>query len=273
MITTPGVYDLPEAEYHADPVVGGSLSSTTARLLTPPSTPALARHALDNPQPKDAYDLGSVAHALILGKGARIVEVVADDWRSKAAKDVRDEARAEGKVPLLSKDLARARAMADAVRAHRESAAILTDGAPERTLAWVDRDTGQWCRAMLDWWPDPARAWRLVIGDVKTSTAATAAAFSKSVAEYGYHQQAAHYIDGYAAVHDVDPAEVAFVFVVVQKDAPHIVNACQLTDDDLAAGRAKNRAALDVWRQCRESGVWPAHNDGIQLVSLPRWAS
>lgn len=273
MITEPGVYDLPEEEYHADPIPGGSLSSTTARLLVPPSTPALARYALDNPEYKDAYDLGSVAHALILGAGSRIVEVVADDWKTKAARDLRDNARAAGKVALLTKDLNRARAMAAAVGRHNEARAILTDGAPERTLAWIDERTGQWCRAMLDWWPDPARAWRLVIGDVKTSTAATAAAFAKKAAEYGYHQQAAHYVDGYAAVHGVDPAEVAFVFIVVQVEPPHIVNVVQLTDDAMAAGRARNAAALDTWQQCRETGVWPALNEGVQLVSLPRWAS
>lgn len=273
MITTPGVYDIPEADYHADPIPGGSLSSTTARLLTPPSTPALARYQLDNPQHSDAFDLGSAAHALILGKGARIVEVVADDWKKPAVRALRDAARAEGKVPLLTKDLARARAMAAAVLRHNEARAILTDGAPERTLAWSDQRTGQWCRAMLDWWPDPARAWRLVIGDVKTSTAATAPAFAKKAAEYGYHQQAAHYVDGYAAVHGVDPAEVAFVFIVVQVDPPHIVNVVQLTDDAMAAGRSRNADALDTWQQCRETGVWPALNEGVQLVSLPRWAS
>lgn len=38
-ITEPGVYDLPAEVYHADPVEGGSLSSTGARKLLPPSCP------------------------------------------------------------------------------------------------------------------------------------------------------------------------------------------------------------------------------------------
>lgn len=268
-ITVPGVYDIPEAEYHADPVEGGSLSSTTARLLTPPSTPALARYALDNPQPKDAYDLGSVAHALILGKGTQIVEVVADDWRSKAAKDLRDEARADGKVALLTKDLSRARAMADAVHADPIASRVLTGITPELTLAWHDPDTGLWGRAMTDGWTPPDIAVPRIV-DVKTTEDPAPRGFAKSVASYAYHQQAAHYSDGYHALTGVWPA---FLFVAVGKQPPHFVYVYQLDDAAMAAGFEANRAAWDVWRQCRETGEWPAGNDQIHTLSLPRWAS
>ena len=119
LIDAPGVYDLPEAQYHADPLrhLGGSLSSTTAKRLLAPSCPALARYKADHPEHKDAYDLGSATHALTLGTGCPIVEVDASTWGGKAAKEAREQARAVGAVALLSKELATARAMADAVRA------------------------------------------------------------------------------------------------------------------------------------------------------------
>ena len=42
VVDEPGVYDgLDEAAYHADPVPGGSLSASGAKLLLPPSCPAL----------------------------------------------------------------------------------------------------------------------------------------------------------------------------------------------------------------------------------------
>ena len=58
-ITAPGVYDIPAEDYHRDPVPGGSLSSTGARKLLPPSCPAKFRYEQDNPPtPTAALDFG-----------------------------------------------------------------------------------------------------------------------------------------------------------------------------------------------------------------------
>jgi hypothetical protein len=55
-ITEPGIYQMTNEEYHAD---RGSLSSSGARKLLPPSCPALFRHAQDTPQePKKTFELG-----------------------------------------------------------------------------------------------------------------------------------------------------------------------------------------------------------------------
>ena len=40
MIDKPGIYDLGEAAYHADPVEHGSLSASGAKYLLPPYVPA-----------------------------------------------------------------------------------------------------------------------------------------------------------------------------------------------------------------------------------------
>src|SRR5207248_11468429 len=83
-IVEPGVYDITNDVYHADPVPQGSLSSTGARQLTPPNCPALFKWQLDHPEPPNSvFDIGTAAHKLVLGDGPQIVEVDADDWRSK----------------------------------------------------------------------------------------------------------------------------------------------------------------------------------------------
>jgi hypothetical protein len=271
-ITAEGVYDIPEDEYHADPVVGGSLSSTTARRLLAPSCPALARWEADNPEHKTAYDLGTVAHKLVLGKGGQFVEVKAKDWRTKAAQEQQDAARAAGLVPLLSHQLRAAERMADAVLSSR-FAAIFQDGAPEQVYVWRDRETGQWCRAMLDWAPNPARAWALIVGDLKTSANPSPHGFAKSCAEYGYHIQQPHYLDGFCTVHQIDPHEVDFWFVVVGKEPPHLVQAYRLDDTARAAGQRLRRHALDVWARCRDTGEWPSWSDDVHTLTLPRWAT
>lgn len=271
-IAVPGQYDIAEDEYHADPVrhLGGSLSSTVARKLLAPSCPALAKWAADHPEHKDTYDLGTVTHRLTLGSGPRIVKVPADNWMTKAAKEARDAARAEGAVPLLSKDLARATAMRDAVHAEPLAHALLTmPGQPEQTLLW--QEAGTWCRAMLDRWPHPDNDPQPIIVDLKkTAKALDDASLAKTVWEYGYHQQADWYSRGYLAVHDVRPD---FVFVFVQDSPPHLVRVVTLDLDLLADALARNDEALQIWRQCQETGVWPAYENTLDPLSAPRWAN
>jgi len=67
---------------------------------------------------------------------------------------------------------------------------------------------------------------RPIIVDYKTAASANPRRFAKSVAEYGYHQQAAWYIDGLEQI--TGAADAAFLFVVQQKDPPWLVSVCQL---------------------------------------------
>jgi hypothetical protein len=275
VVTEPGVYDMPEDVYHRDPVPGGSLSVSGAKKLLPPSCPA--RFAYDRahpPQPTHAMEIGTAAHKLVLGIGAQLVIIDAKDYRTKAAQETRDAARAAGKVPLLPGEYAQAQAMADAVRAHPVAAALFNPdgGAPERSLFWQDPQTGVWLRSRLDWLPHQVRAWgqRMVITDLKSAAAADKASVTKAMQNYGYFQQAPFYSDGVRVLGlDDDPA---FVFVFVESAPPHLVSVVQLDDDAMAAGRARNRIAIERYRDCMEAGVWPGYSSEIETISLPSWA-
>ena len=269
-----GVYDaMPEDMYHGDPVPGGSLSSSGARKLLPPSCPARFRYETDNPPPpKDYFDLGSAAHRLVLGAGAEIAVIKAPDWRTKAAKDERDAARAEGFLPLLTAEHEQVQAMAAALRAHPVASALFNPerGKPEQSLFWQDGPAGVWRRARYDWLPQAGARERLIIPDYKTTVAADLDNIAKSVARYGYFQQAPWYLDGAIALGlDADPA---FVFVMQEKEPPYIVTVIQLDADALRMGRELNRQAIGLYRRCSESGEWPGYSDGIPHVSLPAWA-
>jgi hypothetical protein len=274
VITEEGVYDLPEHVYHGDPVAGGSLSSSIARKLIPPSCPALARHALDTPsEATEAMELGTIVHALTLGRGGGIVAVDAPDWRSGPARALRDQARADGKTPILAHKLATPRAMAAAVRAHPVASRLLTDGTAEQVIVWREQvgDDPVWCRAMLDWHPNPGRAWPLVIGDLKTAADASPAAFRRAVREHRYDVQEAFYRRGYARVHGVHPADVAFVFIVVQSTPPHLVQCYQL---DGWTGDQDTDTALTTWADCTRTDTWPAWDgaDDITTLTPGRWS-
>jgi hypothetical protein len=246
------------------------LSSTEARLLL--ECPARFRWHKDNGGTVSAeFDFGHAAHELVLGVGGGIVIVDADDWRTKDARAARDEARANGQAPILARDYSTVERMAAQIRAHPIATQLLNAGVgrAEQALVWLDGDV--WRRALVDWLPDPPKSGRLIVSDYKTSPSADPRAFSKSVANFGYHQQAAWYLDGIHALCGVTDA--AFVFIVQEKFAPYLVTVCELDPYALTIGQQRNRWAIDVYRRCRETGVWPGYSENVELVELPRWAA
>ena len=269
----PGVYDIPEAEYFADP----ALSCSGAKLLLPPSCPALFRYRQDHPEHKDVFDFGSAAHKMVLGAGLELEILDFDNWQTKAARAARDAAYAEGKTPLLAADDAKVKAMAEAIRQHPIASALLDPergGEPERSLFWLDEETGMQRRCRVDWLPESGRG-PFVITDYKTTEHADPGALAKAVVNYGYLQQEQWYLDGIRALGlDDDPD---FWFVFQEKNAPYLVNVARVKDVDRWIGRARNRQAIEVYRDCTESGIWPGYEagteDGVTDIELPPWAA
>lgn len=154
-ITTSGVYpDVTPEQYLRDPVVGGSVTSSILRMMTPPEfTPAHARHYMDcGREPKGYYDVGSAYHVAVLGRGGEVVSTVATDWKLPATRAWRDEQYALGKIPLLLKDVKAVAAMYAATLRHPDCSRIFAPGSfdPEVVVVWRDEATGLMCRAMID---------------------------------------------------------------------------------------------------------------------------
>ncbi|MFD0902382.1 PD-(D/E)XK nuclease-like domain-containing protein [Actinomadura sediminis] len=272
-ITEPGVYDIPADLYHRDPVEGGSLSSTGARrLLQMP--PARWRYELEHPTPPTpAMILGTAVHTLILGAGPKPVRVDAKRWDSKAAKEARAEEEALGNLPLLADTYDQAFAMASAVLRHPVARKLFAParGKSEQVLVWRDEETGVMCRAMVDHMPHAGTVGLHILADLKTTTNASPRKVAKTVADFGYDQQGAWYLDGYRAL-GLAP-DPAMVFVFVEKDPPYLVSVVELDQPALIVGGELNRRALDLYARCRATDTWPGYSPEIELVSLPAWAS
>jgi hypothetical protein len=271
VIDQPGIYEMPADAYFADPVMGGSLSSTGARKLLAPSCPAIFNHERQHGQPhRTEFDIGHAAHALVLGVGADLEVIDAADWTTKAARKQRDAAYAAGKTPVLPDQHRQVVAMANAVLEHPVAGPLLEPGAghSEQVLVSRDEDTGVWCRAMLDRHDDLPGIGPVIV-DLKTCACAEPGAISGSVAKYGYYQQDPFYSDIYQALFGAEPV---FLFVFVEKTPPHLVTVCQLDPDARDWGRVRNRKARDVYRQCMEVGRWPGYTDDVISVGLPGWA-
>jgi hypothetical protein len=282
-ITVPGVYDMPAETYHADPVPGGSLSSTGARKLLPPSCPARFKYDRDNPPESTAtFDAGKAAHKLVLGAGETIVRVDAPDWRSNAAKAERDTARAAGRIPMLDKEYGQAEDMAAAVLAH-PLASILFDpdnGKPEQNLFSPvqvladDIDPPQlvpvWRRARLDWLPDLGDgSGRYIVPEYKTCASADPERLTKAFAEFWYPQQADWNL---SLVSDLGiAANPRMVFVCQEKTPPYLVTVVEPDVIAMRAGRIRNTEAIRSYARCVATGHWPGYSDDVEPLPLPAW--
>ena len=265
--TSPGLYpDLPEDVYHGDPE---SLSSTGVRLLVKQGGPA--KLVGSEREDSDAFDIGTAAHTMLLGTGAGIEEVEADSWSTKAAREARAKARDEGKVPLLSKQVAATRRMVDAALSQPDIAALFPpapEGVAEMSAYAIDVQTFVTLRARFDYLvfgPDK----HVKVRDYKTTKNAGPNAFAKSAVDYGYHVQAAHYIRVLEALgYVVDE----FVFLAQEKEPPFLTCLFEFDTEALQVGDRIVTAGAEIFARCMESGEWPGYEPGINRMSLPAWA-
>lgn len=274
-ITQPGVYDIPAEAYHRDPVPGGSLSSSGARKLLPPSCPALFKHWLDEGQETSkAMDLGSAAHLEVLGTGPELVVVDAKDWKTKTAQQQAAQARARGALPLLTHQHTKVQEMAEALRQHPLASRLLDPllGKTEQTLVWLDAEFGVWRRAMLDYLPLLDRRRRLIIPDYKTCESAAPDDLPRHIHRYSYHQQGDWYLDGARALGLPSAGPPAFVLIFQETERPYLITVVELDDEAQEIGRTRNRKAIDLYRTCTASGRWPGYDDDVVRLGLPTWA-
>lgn len=275
-VTEPGIYPgMPIDVYHADPVPGGSLSSSGARKLLDPGCPALFKWERDNQQPhKREFDLGHAAHMLVLGDGPEIEVIDFPDYKKVAARELRDLAYDEGKTPLLRKEYEQVTAMADAIRQHPTAGKLFApgNGVAEQSLFWQDPKHGVWRRARPDWMPHRQENGRLVVVDYKTARAVDPTALQRAVYEHGYHAQAAWYLDAVKALDLTGGQEPAFIFVFQAKTAPYLVHLVELDFPALALGAARNNRALRTYADCQRTDTWPGFNDRITYLPLPPYA-
>lgn len=230
-------------------------------------SPAHAKWELDNrrDEPTKEIDIGSAAHAiLLLGDESCIVEVPFDDWRKNDAREMRDAARAERKIPILSHKLPILRAMVEVAGdfiARTEWAADWRSGVSETPIVW--NEEGIECRGR------PDRVGPAAIFDYKTCSSANPDAWSRHVVTMGYDIQAAFYMRG---MHQLSGVERKFIWFAQESDEPY---ACALMGmspmlEDFAARRLDR--AIRTWQKCVASGRFPGYPQQTCWLEPPSWA-
>jgi hypothetical protein len=196
----------------------------------------------------------------------RFSEVQAPDWKTRAARQVRDAARAQGQIPLLAGQLMKVRLMAAAIQ--RQVAAFpeprpLQGGHPERVVIW--REGALWCRARVDYLHEDFRT----IDDLKTtSESAHPAEWSRRLFDRGADLQVAFHTRG---VHVVTGQHPEFRFLVVETEPPHALSLIGLDPEALAFAHTRRQMALERWGRCLRTGDWPGYPRRTLYAELPPW--
>jgi hypothetical protein len=268
------------ADYHDDPCPRPSLSSTLARAICLESP--LHAHAGSQrlnpeytPEEKEHFDIGTAAHAVLL-EGVDVVAVIdAKDWRTNAAKDARDAARAAGKIPLLTHvatrvvDMVKAARLQLAEHTRDGGAAMFTGGIAEQVAIW--RDGASLCRARLDYLRPiqiTATTGGWAIDDYKTARDANPDNWIRSMFRYGYDLQAAWYQHG---VQEVQGGELAeFRFCVQETSPPYALSVVALNPDAWTLAEKKRIYALEVWERCVSADRWPGYPPRTCYAQLPQ---
>lgn len=286
MIDKPGLFDdVNERDYHADPVQPApSLSSSIAKLLVTRSPrhawyehPRLrTAKALEVEAPTRAMDIGTAAHKLILGRGRDISEIVADDFKTKAAREIRDNARAEGRTPVLSHDMANVRLLAEAFRdqlAGTEFAGLLDQGDAEVTGVWQEAG-GIWCRMRVDWLPAAARdGGHITVLDLKTTGGSGHPDdWQRTAFDMGYDFQDAHYKRGLMRLLP-GVRSVRFVFAVLEQDPPYGLAFNEFGGQAAEEAAILMELARGLWGECLRRGEWPGYSTETTHIDPPKWRS
>jgi hypothetical protein len=265
--------DVPEDTYHADPCDVPALSQSIAHTLISRSPAhAYLEHPRLGGEPRVAtasMDRGSLVHALLLGNGAKIHPVHADDWKTKAAREERDAARADGELPALQSEIEQAFAIVDVVRPKLARLGIVLDGHSEVVVLWsVETDCGPiQCRARIDHIAADG-----TIYDLKTTgKIIPPRKMGRHFCEYGYEIQAAAYTQ---AIETVDPrraGRVQFRNVAIEMTKPHCVTVAAPDGRMRELGERRWSRACERWAECLHSGEWPEYSGEVVYVSPPPW--
>lgn len=273
-VTGPGlVAGMPDAVYHRDPVVGGSLSHSGAKRILRPGSPAQFAYEREHvPADKPVFSFGRAAHRTVLGVGVDLVEVKADNWMTKKAKAARALAEFEGKTALLSKDMRVVEDMAEALAANTLAVDLLTRAGQKEVSAFApDERDGVMLRCRFDHLPDPVGGKTIAV-DYKTSDTADPDKFARAAWDYRYFQQEPWYCDVLRALGFAD--DVRFLFLVQAKEPPYLSYLAQLPPEAVAYGRAKNREAIAAYARCVADDDWPGPpTDDVVQLQMPYWAN
>lgn len=271
------IEDMDFATYLGDPTPEPSLTSSLVKdiLGTAPrkvweNTSRLNKDAESDE--KSIFDLGSAAHRMFTGAGSPIAEIDAPDFRSKAAKEAREQAYAEGKTPILKGNMERVQAMAGAaleqVRDNPDIGHLFAPGKQadllrEASIFWTE--SGVTCRCRPDFY---SKSENIIIHYKTTGTSIAPATLAKFAANSGWDMTAAHYHQGAKLLTGKEPRQF---FVVQETESPHLLLTAEMDATFLETALMRRERALMIWGRCLRDNRWPGMISRTVKLECPEW--
>lgn len=263
-------YNEPPESYHAARAVSKSGMDKLRQ------APAKFKAWLDGGPEEETESLlfGSVFHCLALepGEFGKRYAVKRFNGSTRAGKEEVAAAKAAGLELVPARIYESALAMAESVWNHPLIGQIMTavDKRTETSIYWSETVDGTEipCKARLDMLAT-VPGFGLVAVDLKSTDDASPEGLSRSVLKWGYHRQAVWYRRALRAV-GMDSS--VFVLVAVEKTAPHLVTAANVSEAAQQVGLEEIKDALGTYASCVKSGLWPGYVSEIIDLDLPEWA-
>jgi len=259
-------------QYLADPCKTPSLNATTAHAIVGESPlhgftqhPRLGGNPYGGAGTKAMND-GQLIHSLLLRKGKELAIIDAPDFRTNAARDARDQAFAEGKLPVLQHHYAQKAAIAEKLRERCEELGYVFDGQAE--LAIEFEEDGVLCRAMLD----HANVADGRITELKKVESANPRKVARSFFDYGYDIQYTAHTRALATLRPEFEGRIDFTFLFVEIEPPYSVVPAKPDGALREIGAMRWSRAKQIWRECLVTGNWPGYCDGSPvMLEAPPW--
>jgi len=195
-------------------------------------------------------------------------------WNANAGycKELEEDIESSGKQAVKESDFLEAKQAVANLKQFRPYAELI-DGAHTQSAMFgdlIDEGIATPAKSLLDILPMHPN-WMHVIADMKTTAEMSDQHFARTVNKFGYHRQAAIYLDLHNAI--TGENRDTFYIVWVHSKAPFEVAMRPISASAIAEGRRWYKSALRLWNQCITTGVFPSPWDDITTpIDLPAFA-
>jgi exodeoxyribonuclease VIII len=272
----PGIYEgISREEYDSIE----ALNQSTIKVAWEKSLYHAHYQNLHEKDPTDAMIMGQALHTSILEphlfndryatmpvneKGDRLnkrTKVGADAWSAY-------ESEHGTKIPLKPAAIEDIRLATAHIRSHPAASSMLDAAlSKEVAIVWTHPEYGFKCKALIDL-ITLYEGWTWIV-DVKSTTDASPAGFSRTVANYSYMIQAAWNIDG---LNQVAPAERRFGFIAFEKEAPYGTAVYEIDPLSLYEGRYRCDKIAAKWARALKTGWFEGYSNVPVMTDSKQWA-
>jgi len=228
-------------------------------------SPAHYFEYLHAPREESSPNIGTAAHAALLEPDAFARDYVSyAGYRKGKAWDEFKEANST-KIILNVTEHEAVQGMVNAVNAFDEYPlrAALDLGEPEKSIFWIDEETGVGCRIRVD------NLTPFVIFDLKTFNDVRPNSVARQAASMEYDLQAYMYTEGVRAF---TGKTLPFYFIFIETGRPHGVWMYKAGQTLMRNGEIKFRRGLRAFKALQQTGDWHGYKNAVTELELPRYA-